>query len=81
MTYNIHELKIFPKYFDAVVSGDKTFEVRRNDRDFNVGDILNLMEFDGSSYSGNNVLVKITYILNDRTYCKDDYVILGIKKI
>ena len=26
-----HELKISPKYFDAVAQGIKTFEVRKND--------------------------------------------------
>lgn len=29
-----HELKIYPKYFDAILSGEKTFEIRRNDRGF-----------------------------------------------
>ena len=27
-----HELKILKPYFDAVVSGDKTFEIRKDDR-------------------------------------------------
>ena len=35
-----HELKIYPKYFEDVISGKKTFEVRKNDRKFNIGDIL-----------------------------------------
>lgn len=38
----IHELKIDPEYFDSVVCGDKTSEVRRNDRDFRVGDAIQL---------------------------------------
>ena len=36
----IIELKILPEYFEAVKSGKKTFELRKNDRDFCVGDIL-----------------------------------------
>lgn len=35
-----HELKILPKYFSEVYSGNKTFEVRKNDRNFKVGDML-----------------------------------------
>ena len=35
-----HELKILPEYFVAVRDGIKKFEVRKDDRPFEVGDIL-----------------------------------------
>lgn len=41
-----HTLKTLPVYFDAVERGDKTFELRNNDRDFQTGDTLILEEFD-----------------------------------
>lgn len=41
-----HDLKCWPKYYEYVASGDKTFEVRRNDRDFRVGDTLLLREYE-----------------------------------
>jgi len=41
----VHDLKTWPLYFAAVSSGKKTFEIRKNDRDFKVGDILILKEF------------------------------------
>lgn len=42
----IHQLKIWPCYYQAVESGDKTFEVRNNDRAFQKGDTVELLEFD-----------------------------------
>ena len=40
-----HELKCWPEFFDAVDRGDKTFEVRRDDRGFQVGDTLRLHRY------------------------------------
>ena len=79
----VHELKIDPKYFDEIVDGIKTFEVRKNDRNFKVGDHLLLKVFDKERgfYSVNNVTVKITYILDDQEFLRENYVILGIKRI
>jgi Domain of unknown function (DUF3850) len=41
-----HELKIWPQYFSRVADGTKTFEVRKNDRGFQLGDTICLKEFD-----------------------------------
>ena len=39
-----HKLKLSEPYFSAVLSGSKTFEVRRNDRAYQAGDTLVLMD-------------------------------------
>lgn len=41
-----HELKTHGRYFEAVERGEKTFEVRRNDRAFQTGDIIELVKTD-----------------------------------
>lgn len=60
----IHALKIQPKYFEAVRSEVKTFELRKNDRDFRVGDFLALNEWDGDHYTGRTELREVRYMLN-----------------
>jgi hypothetical protein len=41
-----HALKTHKKYWREIAEGRKTFELRKNDRDFRVGDALTLYEFD-----------------------------------
>lgn len=76
----IHALKTLPEYFEAVRKGDKTFELREDDRNFKVGDYLALNEWDGEKYTGRSQLVKVTYILNpnDIMACVGGFVILGL---
>ena len=38
----IHELKTYPKYFQETIEGNKPFEIRKDDRDFHVGDVLKM---------------------------------------
>ena len=79
----IHALKTLPKYFEAVLENRKTFELRKNDRDFKVGDYLALNEWNGEIYTGRALLVKVTYILNpnDILICSAGYVIMGFNEI
>lgn len=75
-----HNIKIKPKYFTDVKTGLKTFEYRVNDRDYKVGDILNLQEFEDDRYTGYVLQVKVTYILKDE-YVNDNFVIMSIKLV
>ncbi|MCP4986586.1 MAG: DUF3850 domain-containing protein [Colwellia sp.] len=80
-----HELKILPCYFEAVLSGDKTFEIRDNsDRGFQKGDLVTLREIevkktnDMSVYTGRKLELIITYVTN--VFQQPDYVVFGFKK-
>src|SRR3954470_11426726 len=46
-----HELKCWPEFYKALVSGEKTFELRKNDRGFRVGDVLWLREWRRLAFS------------------------------
>lgn len=76
-----HELKILPEYFDAVVKRTKTFEIRKNDRDFKVGDTLLLKEWDGKAYTGRTVSRYVCYVYyGDGTYgLPEGYCVMGLK--
>ena len=77
----VHELKIAPNYFEKVVSKEKSFEVRYNDRDFKIGDILKLMEYVDGSYTGQSIYVKVTYILREFEGLQPNFVALSIELI
>lgn len=74
----IHELKIHSSFFAEIVKLNKRFEVRKNDRDFQVGDFLALNEIDEGEYTGRTALVRVTYILDDCNFCKPGTVIMSI---
>lgn len=79
----IHELKIAPKYYKEVLAGFKKVEVRLNDRDYQVGDVLFLNEWSRVTkrYTGGQVRRKITQVYKDLPGLKQDYVLLQIEKI
>lgn len=79
MSRQFHYLKILPQYYMAVESGRKTFEIRFNDRGYKVGDILHLQEFCGGEYTGRVVSREVCYIVDDPEYCKEGFVVLGIR--
>lgn len=62
---HIHELKILPTYFDAVISNVKHFELRKDDRDYKVGDFIVLREWESGKYTGREIGFTIEYILRD----------------
>ena len=81
MSRQHHYIKILPEYYRAVEQKKKTFEVRYNDRDYKVYDVLHLQEWLNGGYTGREITADVTYILNDSNYCKDGYVIMSIEVV
>ena len=80
----IHKLKVWLKYYSEIENENKTFELRKNDRGFQVNDYLYLQPFDNDKNKEvaiGRTLAKITYILSDAKEfgLTEGYAILGLK--
>lgn len=86
-----HSLKTWPVYFEAVLSGEKTFEIRENDRSFQRGDVLHLQEWDPEvakevhvdgqpqPYTGRECRVRVTYVTTFAQ--KKGFVVMAIGRL
>lgn len=77
----LHKLKVHPQFYQKIEERLKNFEIRYNDRDFRVGDLLKLEEYDPDTqcYSGRSVLVNINYITDFEQ--KPGYVVMGFAQV
>lgn len=76
-----HKLKLAKMFFEDVRLGRKSFELRKNDRDYQIGDILELREMDNGEPTGRVIEKEITYILEGFSGLKEDYCILALADI
>lgn len=78
----IHELKIWPEFFKPVLTGEKTFEIRKDDRGYRAGDVLVLKEWTKQyGYSGREITVQVTYLLSGSPWTLPGYVVMSIKEV
>lgn len=80
-----HALKTWKQYYAAQEKGDKLFELRKDDRPYNVGDKFLSQEFDNTKneYTGKETTYIISYVLRDAEFfgLKQGYCILQLKPI
>jgi hypothetical protein len=86
MPMRAHKLKTWPRYFRAVSTERKPFELRKADRDFQVGDYLCLVEFDPETdaLTGAYTYRVISYVLTSADAPRgliDGFVVLGMETI
>jgi hypothetical protein len=85
-----HIVKSWAHFYDAILRGWKTHDLRKDDRDYQVGDSLQLERYDNINgrYTGEHLQARITYITNKQMPCAfsssvlpADYCILSLKVI
>lgn len=75
----VHQIRIATTYFEDAASGKKPFELRKNDRHYKEGDILEMMEFKDGRNTGRMIKALVTYLLEEYTGLEEGYCIMGIK--
>lgn len=87
-TQRVHDLKVWPPYYDAIAYGSKPFDARKNDRDYQVGDFLRLREWRvtamdrleiAGEYTGRELSRVVTFVLKGPVFgIEDGYCVLGL---
>lgn len=77
----VHELKTASMFYLDVANKFKRFELRKNDRNYKVGDILKLMEYKDGEYTGRELITEVIYILDDYTGIVEGFCILGLGEV
>lgn len=88
---SLHELKCWPGPFAAMRDGSKRFEFRKDDRNYQVGDILWNREWDppaaggegtpGLGYTGREDRYRVTYKLAGRFGVPEGFCVLSIEPL
>ena len=79
-----HHIKSWPEYFQALLDGEKTFEARKNDRDYQAGDFLTIKEYDPAknAYTGRALHARVHYVLYGGHFgLAPGYCILSLKGV
>ena len=69
----LHQLKIEPKWLDRLLDGSKTAEVRRHDRDFQLGDSIEFLEWIEGEYGPRSATAVISHVLPGQQVDGVDY--------
>lgn len=79
-----HDLKAWPVFFNPLLLGEKTFEIRKNDRGFAIDDILVISEWDPerkkemSGFTGRQLVRRVTYVTDFPPGIREGYVVMGL---
>lgn len=73
-----HRLKLASMFFDAVDTGKKSFELQKNDRNYKIGDIIELHEMNDGEETGRVTEKQVIYVLEGFKGLEEGYCILGL---
>lgn len=82
----LHQLKIKQCYLCHILEGSKTFEVRKNDRDFQVGDWIKFLPLEDENYNAYDIEspipdYRINYILSDFGGLQQNHICMAITPV
>lgn len=77
----VHAVKILPEYFNKIIDDKKSYEIRKNDRNYKAGDCLALNEYDDGEYTGLFTLAEIVSVDTYSQYLDEDYVVLQLRPL
>ena len=79
-----HKLRIKEEFANAIITGEKNFEIRKNDRGFQRGDLIEFVVVDDKGVAHHHeideYLYKINYVMNGYGL-KNGYVVFGIEDV
>ena len=75
----VHRIKIDSQFFDDAAAGRKTFELRKNDRGYKVGDVLALTDYKDGKPTGREIYEEVAYMLENYKGLEDGYCILATR--
>lgn len=76
-----HRLKLAKMFFDAVDTGNKSFELQKNDRNYQIGDVLELHEMSDGEETGRVTEKQVIYIMEGFKGLEEGYCILGLSEV
>lgn len=82
----LHQLKIQQCYLCHILTGEKTFEIRKNDRDFQVGDTIRFLPLEDDNYNAYDIVspipeYRINYVMSGFSGLQQNHVGLAITPI
>lgn len=72
-----HQIKLVAEFFDDAAAGRKSFELRKNDRNYKEGDVLEMEEVKDGKKTGRKCSKRIVYMMENFEGLEDGYCILG----
>ena len=78
MSIAVHKIKCLHEYFKKMWTYKKLFEVRKDDREYRVNDILEIWETDSRFKVKRVIIATVDYILRDFEGLKKEYVVMGL---
>lgn len=77
----IHTIKSIPRFYEPLIKGQKTFEIRFNDRGYQVGDRLIIAEYLESVMRHTGRFSEWTVVYVTAFAQKEGWVVLGVERI